>query len=174
MGMTGQRGGASFKGRGPKGYKRSDERVREDICDRLTQHDEIDAGDIEVNVANGEVTLTGTVESRNAKHMIENVIEAIPGVHDIHNQLRVKKAGQDQGASDDKGAHDKSTMGQQHAQQQQHGQSGQSTAMTTSPQSQPGAQGKTDVGRTEGKSEQKGQEANKTQGGENSRRNATS
>ncbi len=32
--------------------------------DRLTEHPEIDATDIEVRVANGEVTLTGSVTER--------------------------------------------------------------------------------------------------------------
>lgn len=37
-------------GRGPKGYQRSDERIREDVCDRLTEHPAIDASEIEVEV----------------------------------------------------------------------------------------------------------------------------
>jgi len=81
----------SFRGRGPKGYKRSDDRIREDVCDLLTDHDEVDASNIEVKVQNGEVTLVGTVTERRAKHMAEHLAESIPGVVDIHNQLRVKR-----------------------------------------------------------------------------------
>jgi hypothetical protein len=58
-----------FTGRGPKGYIRSDERIREDVSDRLEQHGEIDATEIEVRVSNGEVTLEGTVEDRRTKRM---------------------------------------------------------------------------------------------------------
>ena len=39
--------GGGHAGRGPKGYRRSDERIREDISDRLMASDWIDASDIE-------------------------------------------------------------------------------------------------------------------------------
>src|SRR5205085_11361201 len=41
-------------GRGPKGYTRSDDRIMEDVCERLTQHGNIDASEITVQVNNGE------------------------------------------------------------------------------------------------------------------------
>ncbi|HET7343151.1 MAG TPA: BON domain-containing protein [Methylomirabilota bacterium] len=46
-------------GRGPRGYQRSDERIREDVCERMCQSGDLDATDIEVRVSNGEVTLLG-------------------------------------------------------------------------------------------------------------------
>jgi len=79
-----------FSGRGPKGYQRSDDRIREDVCERLTRHPEIDASEIDVKVMNGEVTLTGTVDERLSKRMAEEVAENISGVKDVHNQMRVK------------------------------------------------------------------------------------
>ena len=36
-----------FFGRGPKGYRRSDERIKEEISDRLMTHPDIDASDID-------------------------------------------------------------------------------------------------------------------------------
>src|SRR5215471_11804457 len=54
QGQEGYFGGGQHTGRGPKGYQRSDERIREDICERLTQHSAIDAGEIEVEVKNCE------------------------------------------------------------------------------------------------------------------------
>lgn len=75
--------------RNPKNYRRSDERIREDICDRLSVSDEVDPVDIEVTVANGEVTLTGTVQTRAMKFFAEELADEVPGVHDVHNQLRV-------------------------------------------------------------------------------------
>lgn len=51
----------TFAGRGPKGYQRSDERIREDISDRLTEAPDVDASDITVAVSSREVILTGTV-----------------------------------------------------------------------------------------------------------------
>jgi osmotically-inducible protein OsmY len=80
-----------FTGRGPKGYRRSDERIREDVCDRLTQHPDVDASEIEVQVNNGEVTLTGSVEDRSQKRMAEDMVENLSGVREVHNQLRVSK-----------------------------------------------------------------------------------
>jgi len=80
-----------FSGQGPKGYKRSDERIQEDVCERLTQHGRLDARDIEVKVNDGEVTLTGTVDSRQAKRIAEDSLESVTGVREVHNQLRVQQ-----------------------------------------------------------------------------------
>ena len=82
-----------FTGRGPKGYVRSDERIREDVSDRLEQHGEIDASEIEVRVASGEVTLEGTVEDRRTKRLAEDIIETCPGVKQVHNRIRVQGNG---------------------------------------------------------------------------------
>ncbi len=78
-------------GRGPRGYKRSDERLTEEINEKLTQHPDINAEEIEVKVQSGEVTLTGTVEDRQTKRMIEDLVEDISGVNELHNQLRVTR-----------------------------------------------------------------------------------
>ncbi len=77
------------RGRGPRGYRRSDERIREDVCERLTHDSWLDAGNIEVEVHDAEVTLTGYVDSRQAKRRAEDTIENISGIRDIHNQLRI-------------------------------------------------------------------------------------
>ena len=79
----------SNRGKGPKGYRRSDERIREDVCDLLSDNPKVDATDIEVSVENGEVTLSGTVRSRDDKRRAEYVADAISGVRDVHNQLRL-------------------------------------------------------------------------------------
>ncbi len=80
----------SYAGRGPKGYSRSDERIREDACEALTQHPAIDASDVEVAVVNGEITLTGTVNDRSMKRLAEETVEYVIGVKDVVNQLRLK------------------------------------------------------------------------------------
>lgn len=82
--MSGQ-----FAGRGPKGYTRSDERIREDISDKFTEHPDLDASEIEVRVAKGEVTLNGSVDSRWAKRLAEDIAESCTGVRDVMNHLRV-------------------------------------------------------------------------------------
>lgn len=85
-----------YTGRGPSGYRRSDDRVTEDICERLQQHGQVDASYITVNVNNGEVTLTGTVDSRLEKRLAEDVAESCSGVREVHNNLRVKGREQEQ------------------------------------------------------------------------------
>src|SRR5919109_1247222 len=80
----------TFAGRGPKGYRRSDERIQEDVNDRLTWSAELDASDIEVRVVDGEVTLTGVVEDRAAKRLAEDLAEDIAGVRDVHNELKIR------------------------------------------------------------------------------------
>jgi hypothetical protein len=86
-------------GRGPKGYKRSDDRLREDVCDRLTEDAEVDAREITVQVRDGEVTLQGTVPARSMKRAAEDCAESVSGVQQVHNQLRVESngGGQEQG-----------------------------------------------------------------------------
>jgi hypothetical protein len=83
-------GAARPMGRGPKGYQRSDDRIREDICDRLMTSP-YDASDVEITVSQGEVTLTGTVRSRADKWGIEDMADAVLGVQDVHNQIRVNR-----------------------------------------------------------------------------------
>jgi hypothetical protein len=85
----GQRGG--HWGKGPKGYTRSDDRICEDVCDRLSDDDQVDASDISVSVSNGEVTLEGSVSDRRAKHRAEDLADAVSGVSDVHNRLRKNK-----------------------------------------------------------------------------------
>ena len=81
-----------YAGRGPRGYQRSDERIREDINDRLTDDWYIDAGDIEVSVNKGMVTLTGRVDSRDERRRAEDIVESVSGVTDVSDQLRVSRS----------------------------------------------------------------------------------
>ncbi|MEO8714216.1 MAG: BON domain-containing protein [Acetobacteraceae bacterium] len=85
-------GGAHHRGRGPRGYTRSDERIREDVSDRLTENPVLDASDIEVTVAGGEVTLAGSVDSRYSKRLAEDLADDVSGVKHVQNNLRVRQA----------------------------------------------------------------------------------
>jgi osmotically-inducible protein OsmY len=80
---------ASYHGRGPKGYRRSDDRIREDVCERLTDSWDVDATDVSVQVQDGEVTLAGSIPSRQQKRRASECVEHVPGVRDVFNQLRV-------------------------------------------------------------------------------------
>ncbi len=62
-----KREAGQHRGKGPKGYSRSDTRIHEDVCDRLSDEDHLDATHIDVKVENGEVILTGIVSDREQK-----------------------------------------------------------------------------------------------------------
>jgi osmotically-inducible protein OsmY len=81
----------SFRGLGPKNYQRSDERIREEVCERLTDDDYVDATGIEVSVEEGVVVLSGAVDDRRTKRRAEDVTESVRGVKDIQNQIRVAR-----------------------------------------------------------------------------------
>ena len=91
---------------GPKGYQRSDERLKEDISERLMESHYIDSSDVSVEVRGARVVLEGTVPGRHMKHAIEDLVDACPGVQDIDNRVRVAnpmmrqgQSGQSQGLS---------------------------------------------------------------------------
>jgi BON domain-containing protein len=97
----GLRKAGRYAGRGPKGYQRSDDRIKEEICDRLTEAPEIDAAEIEVTVQNGEVTLQGSVPERSMKRAAEDTAESVSGVQQMHNRLRVEtRPGDDDDGTD--------------------------------------------------------------------------
>lgn len=75
-------------GRGPKGYSRPDQSIFEDVCQRLTADGDVDASEVEVHVENGEVTLSGSVDTRFQKRRAEDVAASIHGVKDVHNKIK--------------------------------------------------------------------------------------
>ena len=83
------RGAGPHRGKGPVGYRRSDERLLELVCEALADDDQLDASQIEVAVRNGEVTLSGIVEDRTAKRDAEDCVCSIMGVRDVRNLLRL-------------------------------------------------------------------------------------
>jgi len=81
-------------GKGPKNYKRNDDRINEDICMRLQQNGQLDASDIEVNVKNGIVTLGGTVDNRPMKRLAADIADSVAGVQDVMNNIQVNQSRQ--------------------------------------------------------------------------------
>lgn len=75
----------------PKGRRRSDETLAQDIHEILTKDPELDATDIEVEVLGGAVTLSGIVYSSDAKLLAEELVETLPGVREVHNRLRIER-----------------------------------------------------------------------------------
>jgi len=75
------------------GYQRSDERIREDVCERLWHEPHVDVSEVTVEVKAGVVTLEGTVPYRQMKHSIEDIAASCRGVVDVENRIRVPRTG---------------------------------------------------------------------------------
>lgn len=78
-----------YAGIGPKGYHRSDERIVDDVCDRLMLHGELDARHIEVEIKDGVVALKGSVRDRKQKRLAETICDSVIGVKDVENRLKI-------------------------------------------------------------------------------------
>lgn len=90
---AGDEGAQHHRGRGPRNYTRSDSRIVEDVNDRLTDDFRLDASDIDVSATNGEVTLSGQVNSRQDKRRAEDLAESVSGVRHVQNNLRIRDRG---------------------------------------------------------------------------------
>lgn len=82
-------GGRDYRGVGPRNYTRSDERIREDLNERLTEAYDLDASGLTVEVANGVATLGGSVPQRWMKHRAEDLADGCIGVRDVQNRIVV-------------------------------------------------------------------------------------
>jgi osmotically-inducible protein OsmY len=82
-----------LRANGPRTYKRTDDRILEDINDRMCDNPYLDASDIEVGVKDADVVLTGKVEDREAKRMAADIAENVSGVNNVENRLRVELKG---------------------------------------------------------------------------------
>ena len=80
---------STYAGRGPKSYRKSDERLKEIACDRLCDDPLVDASNIEVSVTNSEIRLSGTVPDRFSKRRAEDVVEGVIGINHVENLLRI-------------------------------------------------------------------------------------
>ena len=78
------------RGKGPKNYRRADERIMDDIHLRLTEDDAVDASDVNVEVREREVILSGTVGDRASRRRVEVIAENVSGVTHVENQIRVR------------------------------------------------------------------------------------
>ncbi|HZF05349.1 MAG TPA: BON domain-containing protein [Patescibacteria group bacterium] len=77
-------------GHGPRDWRRTDERIREDVCRWMSEDARLDARAIDVRVQDGNVTLEGQVEHRRARRLAEDIAAAVPGVRDVFNRLTTR------------------------------------------------------------------------------------
>ncbi|AZB55534.1 BON domain-containing protein [Cereibacter sphaeroides] len=90
---AGRRREEDHRGKGPRGYQRSDTRIHDDVNDRLSDDPRLDASDIDVSVAGGEVTLNGHVSTKMDKRRAEDCADTVSGVRHVQNNLRVRENG---------------------------------------------------------------------------------
>src|SRR5262249_53650608 len=84
-----------YRGRGPRGYVRTAERIRDDLCDRLTENPFIDASEIEVSVNGSDVVLEGVVDSETAYKQTQAIAEEVIGVTHVYNRLVIRPDGEE-------------------------------------------------------------------------------
>jgi hypothetical protein len=78
------------RGKGPKSYRRSDARILEELCDRLTDDGDVDATDVECSVQDGEVTLNGSVATRPEQRRAGQLSGSVRGVVAVHDRIHVR------------------------------------------------------------------------------------
>jgi osmotically-inducible protein OsmY len=83
--------GGSHAGKGPQFHRRADDKIHEEIWDLLSNNPDLDASEIELLVESGEVTLTGTVDSRDAKWLTEDLVNSVAGVREVNNRLKLAR-----------------------------------------------------------------------------------
>lgn len=84
-------GHGEFRGVGPRGWRRPDEQIVNEVCGRMADHPRLDASEIDVTVAEGVITLQGVVSSRAARRLAEEIADGVSGVRDVANHLRVRE-----------------------------------------------------------------------------------
>ena len=80
----------SFAGKGPKGWQRSDEHIRDAVCSTLTWHRDVDPSDIEIGVVHGAVMLSGTIADAVQKRLVESIVSGVVGVREIQSEIHVE------------------------------------------------------------------------------------
>ncbi len=67
----------------------SDERIRQEVCDRMEKNGHLNVRGISVRVANGEVWLRGEVDNERQRLLAVNIADSVSGVRDVHNRLSI-------------------------------------------------------------------------------------
>lgn len=74
-------------GKGPRGWTPSDDRLIEEVSDRLMEDRLLDARDVEVSANGGMITLSGEVPGASDVAHAEMLARRTPGVRDVLNNL---------------------------------------------------------------------------------------
>lgn len=76
------------RGRGPRNV-RGDSSIADEVYQRLSDDERIDAREVLLAVSDGIVTLTGEVPERAMKRLAEDVAANVRGVRDVENRITV-------------------------------------------------------------------------------------
>lgn len=69
---------------------RKDERIKRDVAAQLSRNSRVDSGAVNVEVTDGEVTLSGTLPSLSVCMAAVEMSESVAGVRSVKNNLKVK------------------------------------------------------------------------------------
>lgn len=69
---------------------RNDERIKRDVAAQLSRNSRVDSGAVNVEVTDGEVTLSGTLPSLSVCMAAVEMSESVAGVRSVKNNLKVK------------------------------------------------------------------------------------
>jgi osmotically-inducible protein OsmY len=81
----------SLRGRGPKGYARTDAHLRHAIEEALAADPTLDPGGVEVGVKDGKVTLAGSVAGRRSREAVLAIAAAIAGANAVAHTLKISE-----------------------------------------------------------------------------------
>ena len=87
-----QRAAATLRRNRPPRYRRPGERILDDVWHRISLA-AVDPQDVEIEVNDGVVTLSGRVSTRVEKRVIEDIADSVFGVREVHNHLGLARIG---------------------------------------------------------------------------------
>ena len=70
-------------GKGPRNFSRTDENLREEVCEAFLMNPDLDPENIDVTVKDGVVTLKGHVRIREDRYLAEDLAREVNGVTDV-------------------------------------------------------------------------------------------
>ena len=79
----------SHRGKGPKGYRRADHRIIEDINELMMEDPWLDPTEIAVDAVEGRVQLVGIVAHARDKAYAEELARSVSGVTEVLNNIEV-------------------------------------------------------------------------------------
>ena len=77
----------------PEGHGRTDEQIRADVHELLTQKEAQSVDGLSLSVRDGIVTLEGDVQSQADRQRVCDLIRAIPSVKRVEDELRASSGG---------------------------------------------------------------------------------